>query len=71
MRANVGALLQEGGDVDKRPTHTDGGKLSWVAYEDEPVVSIYTIEQRVELVLSEHRAFVDDHGPVAGQRVTV
>jgi hypothetical protein len=47
--------------IDERPPCADRRELAWIAHEDDPVNAAQGIKQRGELVLGEHRRFIDDH----------
>jgi hypothetical protein len=50
-------------DVDEGATGADWGQLPRVANEDQPLGTGEGIDGCGQLVLGEHRRFVDDHGP--------
>src|SRR5690606_5424935 len=53
------------GDVDERSAGAEGGKLSRVTYQDEARHALQAVDRCCELLLSQHRGFVDDHGGMA------
>src|SRR5262245_20538254 len=56
--------LQLPDHIDEGATAPDRGKLARIPHEYEAIDTAQCIEQGGELLFGEHRAFVDDHGPV-------
>lgn len=56
---------QGAADIDERPARTNRRKLPRVADENDPFYALHSVQEGRELVLSKHRAFIDDDGPIA------
>jgi hypothetical protein len=63
LRVAPSVLAAAVDDVDEGAAGTDRGQLSRVADEDQPLGAGEGIDGCGQLVLGEHRRFVDDHGP--------